>query len=368
MDQVIIPSPRGSEDYVELARTREARGRVFRKHILNLGPLIHPKTGESLTLDEAWYNRMKANFDSGLCDIAQVPLADADNKHSEDVLRNAGEVIGVEREGNKVYDLIDVRDPEIAQKIKDGLILGASAFLSLDYTDTSSGNKGGPALLHHCLTNRPYVTGLDDYEEVIAASADGTGEVLVLAQEETAVPTKEELLAQLKAEHGIDVEALQAQASQRTEVSQLTAALTEALRPAAGTVALTGADGETVSLSDVVGAVAELAEKNVALSGTVGALQKDAAEREIDGYIGVGRLLPKSRKRAVKLVLSGDREGLDDFLAPEGQPYVKLNHVEGAAPPQGEQKHTENIDAEILRLSTAPHTAHLFSGNGNGKK
>ena len=79
----------------------------------------------------------------------------------------------------------------------------------------------------------------------------------------------------------------------------------------------------------MVGAVAELAEKNVSLTGTVGVLQKDAAEREVDGYIGVGRLLPKSRARAVTLVLSGDREGLDDFLAPENAPYVKLGDVRG---------------------------------------
>ena len=134
----------------------------------------------------------RRNFDAGVCDIVQVPLANDKNEHSEDPLKNAGEVIGVEREGSKVYDLIDIRDPEIAQRIADKRILGASAFLSLDYTDTSSGQKAGPALLHHCLTNRPYVTGLDDYEEVIAASAAGAGEVLVLAQEETA-PVKEDV-------------------------------------------------------------------------------------------------------------------------------------------------------------------------------
>ena len=58
------PVPAGVGDYVELARTRQAKGRVFRKHILNLGTLIHPKTGEKLTLDDAWYDRVKANFDS----------------------------------------------------------------------------------------------------------------------------------------------------------------------------------------------------------------------------------------------------------------------------------------------------------------
>ena len=200
-------------------------------------------------------------------------------------------------------------------------------------------------------------------EEVTEPLADGTGEVLVLAQEAPRM-TKEELLAALKAEHGIDVEALTAQAGQRSDMSQLTAALTEALRPASGDLKLTGTEGETVSLTDVVGAVAELAEKNVSLSGTVQGLQKQAAEHEIDGYVSLGRLLPKTRKHAVKLVLSGDREGLDEILAPADQPYVKLNHVEGAAPPQGEQRHAEDIDGEILRLTSQKETSHFFSGNG----
>jgi hypothetical protein len=150
-------------------------------------------------------------------------------------------------------------------------------------------------------------------------------------------------------------------------MSGLTAMLTEALKPA-GDLKLAGGDGETVSLSDVVGAVAELAEKNVALSGTVGDLQKDAAEREVDGYIKVGRLLPKTRKHAVKLALSGDREGLDEILAPANEPYVRLNHTEGAAPPQGEQRHTEDIDGEIARLTGQASTSQFFTSNGATKK
>jgi len=360
-DQVILSSPDSA--YVELGGNPRARGRVFRKHILNLGDL-HYK-GKTLTLDEDWFSRVKANFDSGVS-MAQVPLANDRNEHSEDPLRNTGEVIGIERDGRKVYDLIDVRDPEVAQRLADGRIMGASAFLHLDYEDTRTGQKVGPALLHHCLTNRPHVLDLEPYEEVVAATADleEDGFVVLASPEEPVPPTREELLAALKDEHGIDVEALQAQATQRTEMSQLTAALTEALRPATGTVSLTGGDGETVSLTDVIGAVAELAEKNVALTGTVGELRKDAAEAEIDGYIGKGRLLPKSRAKAVQMVLSGDRDGLDMFLAPADQPYVRLNHTEGAAPPQGEQKHQEDIDAEIMRLTSAPHTAHLFNGTG----
>jgi hypothetical protein len=396
-DLAIFPAPLSTGAYVELAGPDGARR--FRKQILSLGELIHPKTGEKLQLDDAWYDKLKQNWDAKVCPIVQFPAADANNQHTEDPLRNLGSVTNLTREGSKVYVDIDVPDPAVADKIGK-TILGASAFLNMDYTDSRSGKRCGPTLCHVAATNRPYCTDLAPYREVIAASAsagedavvmtpasvpaqpvkeespaqikepvtppsDGTGDVIVLASPEAPRMTKEEMLAQLKADHGIDVEALEAQSGQRSEMSQLTAALTEALRPAAGTVALTGTDGETVSLSDVVGAVAELAEKNVALTGTVGTLQKDAAEREIDGYIGVGRLLPKSRAKAVEMVLSGDREGLDGFLAPPDQPYVKLNHVEGAAPPQGEQKHQADIDAELVRLSSAPHLAHLF---GSGKK
>ncbi len=388
-DLAIIPAPPGSEAYVELA-SDPGTARRFRKHVLNLGPLLHPVTGEKLDLDEKFYQQVERNFRDGLVDHVTVPLANDKNQHVEAPERNAGEVYGLHRDGQKIYVDMEIRDPDVAEKIANKTILGASAFLSLDYKDSRTGEKKGGAIIHSALTNRPYVLGLEPYRELVEASAsagedavvmtpapipvtqaspplsDGTGEVLVLAQEAPRM-TKEELLAALKAEHGVDVEALQAQAGQRSEMSQLTAALTEALRPAAGTVQLTQpADGE-VSLSDVVGAVAELAEKNVALSGTVGDLRKDAATREVEGYIGVGRLLPKSRSRAIEMVLSGDREGLDDFLAPEGQPYVKLNHVEGAAPPQGEQKHQEDIDQEILRLTTQPDTEHFFS-NGQSRK
>lgn len=363
MEQVIVASP-GSESYVELGAHPKARGRVFRKHILNLGDL-HYK-GKTLKLDEDWYGQLKSNFDGGVS-MAQVPLADDQNKHTEDPLRNAGEVIGLERNGSKVYSLVDIRDPEVAQRIADGRIMGASAFLHLDYEDSRTGRRVGPALLHHCLTNRPHVLDLEPYEEVMAATADNERETIVLASPEELRMTREELLAALKDEHGIDVEALQAQASQKADMSQLTAALTEALRPASGSVQLAG-DSETVSLTDVIGAVAELAEKNVTLTGTVQGLQRQAAEREVADYIGSGRLLPKSRRKAVELVLSGDREGLEDFLAPADQPYVRLNHVEGVAPPQGEQRHDEDIDAEIARLTSSGHTSHFFTSDGQARK
>lgn len=164
----IIPSP-DAEPYLELAKS--PTGRVFRKHILNLGPLIHPKTGKRLQLDEQFYSQLKRNFDAGVS-MVQVPLADDRNQHSEAPERNTGEVIGLERDGSKVYALLDIRDAAVAGKLADRTLMGASAMISMNYTDTSTGRKVGPALLHSCITNRPYVTGLGDYEEVVAATAE----------------------------------------------------------------------------------------------------------------------------------------------------------------------------------------------------
>jgi hypothetical protein len=336
-DLCIIPSPRNAEGYVPLSRSRQ--GRLFKKHILNLGQLQYE--GQVFDLDENWYSRLKHNFNTGVADIVQVPLADANNRHSEDPSRNLGEVVDVERDGNKVYAIIDARQD--ADKFGT-TYLGSSAFLHMNYKDTSTQERVGPALLHVCVTNRPYITGLEDYQEVIEATADETEDIIVLGQE-TAV-TKEELLEQLKAEHGIDVAALQAQAEAAPDTTQLTSAIMDALKDSGAGVKLS--DGQLES-GDVVGAIVELAGKNEVLTDQVATLTRKAAEGEVDGYIKVGRLLPKSRNRAIEEILLG--RGVEDFLAPEKEPYVKLNNQVGQAPPDGEQKQHENVDEEIMRLT-----------------
>lgn len=353
-DLLIIPSPRNAEGYVPLTRSRQ--GRLFRKHILNLGQLKYE--GQTFDLDDSWYAKLKHNFNAGVADIVQVPLADAQNRHSEDPSRNLGEVVDVERDGKKVYAIIDARQD--AEKF-GSTYLGSSAFLHMNYKDTATQERVGPALLHVCVTNRPYITGLEDYQEVIAATADETeDDIIVLGGQETGAMTKEELLEALKAEHGIDVAALEQQASAKADTAQLTSAIMDALKDTGAGVKLS--DGQ-LEAGDVVGAIVELAGKNEALTEQVVALTRKQAEREVDGYISVGRLLPKSRNRAIEEVLMG--RGIEDFLAPEKEPYVRLNNQVGSAPPDGEQKQQENVDEEIIRLA-AEHS-QLFSKD-HGKK
>jgi len=363
----IIPAPPAAGPYspvddvpVQLARQRRVQGKLFEKHILNKGPLIHPKTGAVIDIDDAFVKTMQDNFARGVCDIVQVPLANDSNEHVEHPGANLGEVVGIRERDGKVYALIDARrDADKFGKT----YLGASAFLSTNYTDSATGTKAGPALLHVAVTNRPYVTGLEDYQEVIAASADNTGEVVVLTPpEETEVPlTREQLLEQLKKDHGIDVEALQAAAAQppAPDTAALSAAVTEALQ-AAGVKLSAGEDGE-LKLSDVSAAVVELAQDNKGLRAAVSGLERKAAETEVDGYIATGRLLPKTRKTAIEMALS-NRDALDDILAPEDRPYVQLARQEGVPGADGEQRQEHDIADEVARL-TADHS-QFFSANG----
>jgi len=304
---------------------------------------------------------MQDNFARGVCDIVQLPLANDSNEHVETPAANLGEVVGIQERGNKVYALVDARQ----DADKFGVTyLGASAFLSTDYTDSRTGEKAGPTLLHVAVTNRPYVTGLEDYKEVLAASADNTGEVVVLTvPEEPEVLTREQLLEQLKTEHGIDVTALQAAASAGVPAGPDTAALAAAVAQAladSGVKLSAGEDGG-VKLSDVTAAVVELAADNKSLRGDVATLQRQGAETEVEALIGVGRLLPKTRETAVTLALT-NREAFDAIVAPEDKPYVRMASQQGVDLPDGELQQEQDIDAEVIRL-TAEHS-QFFSADG----
>lgn len=360
---VIIPSD--GDGYVELARTKT--GRLFRKHLLNKGPLRHPKSGQVIDVDDDFVNRLKKNFDDRICDIVQVPLANANNEHSEAPERNIGEVVDVEIKGDKVYAVLDIREADHASKLGK-TYLGASAMLSLDYTNTKTGEKVGPTLLHSCVTNRPYVTGLDDYEEIVAATSDRSEEATILLAvdtvtiesplEETEMPTEattetaaqpslEELLTALKNDHGIDVSALQAVQAETTQQAQLSQTIVNALTEA-GVVKLSNTETATdVKDETVVTAVQELASSNVALTNRLTSLEKRDAEHVVDGLISEFRILPAQREAYVELKLSNST--MFDRLVPS-QPLVKVGEENGVnAPADAKQK--LDIDEEIARLS-----------------
>lgn len=377
-DFVIIPSKDGAaydeitEASVELSRN--SSGTLFRKHILNMGDLIHPNTGAKIKIDNNFVTKLKTNFENKVCDIVQVPLANDSNQHVESPDRNVGEVVDIEVKNNKVYAVIDARDPKAVEKFKNKTYIGASAMLSLDYTDTSTGKKAGPTLCHVAVTNRPYITNLEDYEEIVKASADKSEEAVLLTEpvietdantdpgsseepelKEHKTMTKEELIAALKDEHGIDVDALQAEAAKPAEnddsAAKLSNQLVETLTEM-GVVKLSNADDSSANVEQVVGAVVELAKNNVELSNRLDKLELTSREAEatyeVKTKVRDGFIEPSKEATMIKLYLSN--QDLYSELLPT-EPVVNLSGKEvGTSTDADEDKVELDPVAEAERL------------------
>lgn len=357
MNTVYVPGPKSA--WVALARSPS--GKLWKKQILRFGNFAHPNDPNSkLVIDRKLADSLVRNFKNNTADIVQVPLVNDQNAHVEDPTRNIGEVVDLGIEDDGVYAVIDARKEEYANELGRTL-LGASAMMHLNYKNTETGKASGPTLLHVAVTNRPYITGLKNFEEIIAASADASKDEIpvVLSEIEDEEPmTKDELLKLLKDEHGVDVEALQnaEPVAPKVEHDDLVSALTAVLSDA-GVLALSNNESEeteteAVSITEVAEAVIELAQEKDQLSTQVqslldinNALVKDRTSTEIDGFIEQGRILPVQKAAMLELALSN--RAMFDKIVPS-KPLVALSQE--AIETHDEPKN-ESIDKEIARLS-----------------
>lgn len=335
-------------------------GRMFKKQLLSYGQFAHPNIpGEKLNVDEEMVDKLILNFRNGVCDIVQLPVVDGNNSHVEDPFRNIGEVVDLTKGEDGLYATLDVRKQDAANDLGKTL-LGISAMMHLDYMDTRSGNKVGPTLLHAAITNRPYITNLKDFEEVIAASVADTDDeaprVLMEVSGEEHM-TKDEMIAALRDEHEIDVEALQlaATADSPCDDAKTTEELVQAFASVlkeAGSVALSREADTEISIKDVAEAVIELSQEKVALAEQVATLttenetRKNAAiESEIDGLVTAGRILPKQREVMLKLARE-DRETFEALV-----PDTALVSLSEDGVTVHEAPDNEKLEAEVARLS-----------------
>jgi hypothetical protein len=355
MNGFAIVPPSNGEGFVELSRTK--KGRLFEKHILNYGELLYPGVkGGKVKIDDEWADTLITNFSNKVCDIVQVPKAGPNNEHTEDPDRNIGEVVGLAKRNGKIYAQIDARDEDAANRLGKTL-LGASAMLHLNYKDTRTGEAVGPTLLHVAVTNRPYVTELEDYEELLAASADGTTDAVFLTATATEEQmTLDEMLASLKSDHNIDVPALQEKAANIDVAMALSNKIQDEL---VGTGLLRLTNGEDPSADDLIGAVTAAGEQIVNLTGRVDELvaasAKRDAETKVDGLIRTGHILPKNRDAQVTLLLSNS--DLFDSLLPE-KPIVKLSNTDAEAGfEKVDDEHKTTVEDEVARLTALPAAA-----------
>lgn len=135
--------------------------------------------------------------------------------------------------------------------------------------------------------------------------------------------TREELISELRADHNIDVAALQEQAAKAVSSVALSNQITEAL---ADKGILKLSNGDTATADEVIGAFAELTEKNVELSNRIDAIALSSAETmakaRVSELVKSGHILPKEEEARVKLLLSNAE--LFDQLIPE-KPLVQLS-------------------------------------------
>lgn len=359
-----VIAPGANEGFVYLARSKQ--GRIFEKHILNYGDLLYPGVaGGKVTIDDDFADKLMTNFANNVCDIVQVPTADDKNNHSEDPMRNIGEVVAITKRDNKIYAHIDARKEEAADQLGKTL-LGASAMMHLNYTDTKTGDKVGPTLLHVAVTNRPFITELEDFSEVLAASVDGTDDAVLLTApaKEIKMPTKDELIKGLL-EHGVDVAALSTKAAKADEAVALSNDLTAKLGDQLGKAGiLTLSNGDTATSDDIVGAVADLGTKTVELSNkleeVVAASNKNDAIAKVDALIASGHIVPAEKDARVDLYLSN--KDLFEKLVPS-EAVIKLSQG-GESPERGfddDKDAQATAEAEIARLSATPMAKQYIS-------
>jgi hypothetical protein len=316
---VIVPSD--GDGYVSLARRRN--GTPLPQAPAQQRAAAAPQDRADHRRRRRLHLPAEKNFDDGVCDIVQVPLANANNAHSEDPERNIGEVVDIEstpatRSTPSSTSATRRTHPKLGKTY-----LGASAMLSLDYTNTKTGEKVGPTLLHSCVTNRPYVTGLDEYEEIVAATTDRSDEATVLLSDNTVViekPSKETEMPEQETETVAEPSwricsppsrtsttstsppsrRSRPRAPKQTELSQT---IVDALK-AAGVVKLSNTDDDKVGTETVITAVQELATNNVTLTNRLTTLEKRDAEHAVDALITEGRILPAQREVMVDMKLS----------------------------------------------------------------
>lgn len=356
MSNIVIIPDTGEESFVALSNSKG--GRLFEKHILSYGELLYPGIkGGKLMIDDKFADDLIKNFKSKYVPYVQVPLADDQNRHSEAPDRNIGVVVGLSKRDKKIYASIDVRKPEYADEIGNTL-LGASALLSPNYTDTKTLKQIGPALLHVAITNRPYITDLEDYSELLAASADSTDEAVVLTASHNPKEKDmdlDQMFTALREEHGIDVPSLQRAASEGEAAVALSARIADTLKES-DLIALSNPADEATP-EQVLGAVVAAKDKIVALSAQVDTLTEEkarsAAETEVDGLVGKGLIATKNRDAMV--TLSMENPTLFKALLPDA-PQIALSHERGT---DAEPTEDEVAQSEVDRLAKVAETAGL---------
>lgn len=342
--------------------------RVFRKELLRVGVWSHPDAPDGrLEITRSMFDKIRENFSARVRDDVPVPLG-----HSLDALENAGHVVGLEAEGDRLFGLIEFKDEGVAEDVAAGKITGGSALLNLNHVDMESGKEHGPTLVHWALTNAPYIKGLAPYEAV-ALGEEASEAVFIPLDEgkEDRVDPIQAALEALKDASDEDIrkaleehrpEVLKAEGSEE-ESTDLEAAKAEAAETAREEVLASLAErGIKVELSETGKGKHETkvdvsgSEAVVKLSEALEEIQRERAQEKaeaaVDAAIQKGLVLPAQKEALITVALS--EGGMETFkaLLPD-KPVVDLSEIGVTPTNETTALSEEDAEAEADRYVSA---------------
>lgn len=132
----------------------------YEKEVLRVGKWIHPSTGQSVEVSYARLHALASATNKYMrSSDGRLPFPDG---HNFDAKKNLGWWTGFRVHGDRLIGTVSVTDEEAARRIDDGSLLGVSAWIEKDVSDTRS-NQYPEVMKHVCATPVPVVDGLADF-------------------------------------------------------------------------------------------------------------------------------------------------------------------------------------------------------------
>lgn len=149
----------------------------FKKQILKYGKWYHWGADNGvLNITESVVDNIVKNFNKKALENVYVPLT-----HTDDPSKNTGEVVKLEKTSTGLDAVIEIRDDSIAEKIKNKLIKFVSASLDPNYKNKKTNEFIGATLRHVALVTEPYLKGMGQF---VALSDGETRPIIELDSEE----------------------------------------------------------------------------------------------------------------------------------------------------------------------------------------
>lgn len=146
-------------------------GKKFLKQILPLGKFMHPaKQGVQVEITEEFIDEVIRVFELGTFDKVPILSGTHDN---DDVAATVGKVLELQKDSEGLNAIMELTDEVMIEKIttktSDGKSLVSGVSVYIHPTKDKDGNVYPVALWHVAITNFPWLTSMNDFEELAAS-------------------------------------------------------------------------------------------------------------------------------------------------------------------------------------------------------